>query len=135
MLMFKELYMNAMTLAGTVVFNHVTQPDVYKGAEKYSLTVSLDKNSKKLAEKLGLKTTEYDGNTQITMKRKIDFGAPKVYNADKEEVGVSHLSLFGDDVTVKVKQGKGDFDAYTYLEAIRVEAKAEGVEDGDPSDF
>ena len=127
--------MSAMSLTGKVVFNHVTKPDVYKGQEKYSLTIALDKNSKKQAEKLGLKTSEYEGATQITAKRKVDFGLPKIYNSDKDEVGINHLSLFGDEVTVKVKQGKGDFDAYTYLEAIRVEAKAEGVEEADPSDF
>ena len=127
--------MSAMSLVGKVVFNQVTTPDVYKGTEKYSLTIALDKDSKKLAEKSGLKTSEYDGATQITMKRKVDFGLPKIYNKDKEDVGVGHLSLFGDDVTVKVKQGKGEWDAYVYLEAIRVEQKAEGVEDADLSDF
>jgi hypothetical protein len=127
--------MSAMSLVGKVVFNQVTTPDVYKGTEKYSLTIALDKDSKKLAEKSGLKTNEYEGATQITMKRKVDFGLPKIYNKDKEDVGVGHLSLFGDDVTVKVKQGKGEWDAYVYLEAIRVEQKAEGVEDADLSDF
>jgi hypothetical protein len=127
--------MSAMSLVGKVVFNQVTTPDVYKGTEKYSLTIALDKDSKKLAEKSGLKTNEYEGATQITMKRKVDFGLPKIYNRDKEDVGVGHLSLFGDDVTVKVKQGKGEWDAYVYLEAIRVEQKAEGVEDADLSDF
>ena len=127
--------MSAMSLTGKVVFNHVTTPDVYKGTEKYSLTIALDKDSKKLAEKSGLKTSEYEGATQITAKRKVDFGLPKIYNKDKEDVGVGHLSLFGDDVTVKVKQGKGEWDAYVYLEAIRVEQKAEGVEDADLSDF
>jgi hypothetical protein len=127
--------MSAMSLVGKVVFNQVTTPDVYKGTEKYSLTIALDKDSKKLAEKSGLKTSEYEGATQITAKRKVDFGLPKIYNKDKEDVGVGHLSLFGDDVTVKVKQGKGEWDAYVYLEAIRVEQKAEGVEDADLSDF
>ena len=127
--------MSAMSLVGKVVFNQVTTPVVYKGTEKYSLTIALDKDSKKLAEKSGLKTNEYEGATQITMKRKVDFGLPKIYNRDKEDVGVGHLSLFGDDVTVKVKQGKGEWDAYVYLEAIRVEQKAEGVEDADLSDF
>jgi hypothetical protein len=133
--MYKELCMSAMSLAGKVVFNQVTKPDVYKGQEKYSLTISLDKDSKKLAEKKGLKTSEYEGATQITMKRKVDFGLPQIYNSDRELKDVNHLSLFGDDVTVKVKQGKGDYDAYVYLEAIRVEQKAEGVEDADLSDF
>jgi len=127
--------MSAMSLAGTVVFNHILKPDVYKGTEKYSLTIALDKDSKKLAEKKGLKTKEYDGATQITATRKIDFGAPKVYNVDKEEVGINHLSLFGDAVTIKVKPGKGDWSAFSYLEAIRVEEKADGVGDVDPSDF
>ena len=127
--------MSDLTLTGDVVFNHVTQPDTYKGDTKYSLTIALDKNSKKAAEKLGLKTKEYEGKTQITAKRKVDFEAPKVYNVDKEEVGVNHLSLFGDTVTLRLQQGKGDYSGYTYLEAIRVEQKAEGVEDFDPSEF
>jgi len=127
--------MNALSLAGKVVFNHITKPDVYKGTEKYSLTIALDKDSAKLAELAGLKTNDYDGAKQITCKRKIDFGAPKVYNKDKDEVGVNHLSLFGDTVVMKVKPGKGDWSAFAYLEAVRVEEKAEGVEDIDQSDF
>jgi len=67
--------------------------------------------------------------------RKIDFDRPKIYNVDKEEVGVGHLSLYGDTVSMRVKQGKGDYSEYTYLEAIRVEEKADGVEDFDPSEF
>lgn len=133
--MLQELYMSAISLAGKVVFNHITTPDVYKGDTKYSLTIALDKDSKKLAEKSGLKTSEYDGATQITCKRKFDFGAPKIYNTDKEEVGVGHLSLFGDEVVMKVKPGKGDWEAFAYLEAVRVEVKAEGQEDYDQSDF
>ena len=133
--MLQELYMSAMSLAGTVVFNHILKPDVYKGTEKYSLTIALDKDSKKLAEKKGLKTKEYDGATQLTSTRKIDFGAPKVYNADKEEVSINHLSLYGDTVTVKVKPGKGDWSAFTYLEAVRVEEKADGAGELDESDF
>tara|TARA_R110002020_G_scaffold440514_1_gene651144 strand:- start:656 stop:1039 length:384 start_codon:yes stop_codon:yes gene_type:complete len=127
--------MNALSLAGKVVFNHVTKPDVYEGVEKYSLTVALDKDSAKLAELSGLKTNEYKGIKQITCKRKIDFGAPKVYNKDKDEVGVNHLSLFGDDIVMKVKPGKGKWNAFAYLEAVRVEEKAAGVEDIDQSDF
>ena len=61
---------------------------------------------------------------------------PKVYNADKEEVEATHLSLFGDQVTMLVKQGKKDENsAYTYLERVRVDAKAEGVEEYDYSEF
>ena len=91
--------------------------------------------SKKTAEKAGLKTSEYEGNVQITSRRKVDFDRPKIYNKDRDLVDVGHLSLFGDKVTVAVKQGKGDYSEYTYLEAIRVEEKAEGVEDFDPSEF
>ena len=127
--------MNALSLAGKVVFNHVTKPDVYEGQEKYALTVALDKDSAKLAELAGLKTSDYKGAKQITCKRKIDFGAPKVYNKDKDEVGVNHLSLFGDDIVMKVKPGKGKWNAFAYLEAVRVEEKAAGVEDIDQSDF
>jgi len=132
--MFKEFYMSTMSLAGKVVFNHITKPDVYKGTEKYALTIALDKDSKKIAEKKGLKTKEYDGETQLTATRKVDFGAPRVYNRDKDEVGVGHLSLFGDEVTLKVKSGRGDWSAFSYLEAVRVEEKAEEGE-YDDSDF
>lgn len=136
MLIIKEMYMSeAMTLTGKVVFNHVTKPDNFKGTERYALTIALDKAGKKLAEKAGLKTNEYEGNVQITSRRKIDFDRPKIYNVDKEEVGVGHLSLYGDTVSMRVKQGKGDYSEYTYLEAIRVEEKADGVEDFDPSEF
>lgn len=125
----------AMTLTGKVVFNHVTKPDNYKGTERYALTVALDKAGKKLAEKAGLKTSEYQGNIQVTSRRKVEFDLPKIYNKDKEEVGVGHLSLFGDQVSVRVKQGKGEFSGFTYLEAIRVDEKAEGVADYDESEF
>ena len=124
-----------LPLTGEVVFNKLMQPDVFMGNSKYTLTIALDKDGKKLAEKNGLATKEYDGKLQITAKRKVDFGQPKVFNADKEEVDVSHVSLFGDKVTMLVKKGKAPYDAYTYLERVRVDAKAEGVEDFDQSDF
>lgn len=117
------------------MFNKVTQPDVFKGQSKYTLTVSLDKSGIKEAEKNGLVTKEYEGKTQITSKRKVDFGQPKIYNADKDEVDATHLSLFGDKVTMLVKKGKAPYDGYTYLERVRVDEKADGVEEYDPSEF
>jgi hypothetical protein len=124
-----------ISLTGEVVFNKVTQPDVFKGQSKYTLTVSLDKSGIKEAEKNGLVTKEYEGKTQITSKRKVDFGQPKIYNADKDEVDATHLSLFGDKVTMLVKKGKAPYDGYTYLERVRVDEKADGVEEYDPSEF
>jgi hypothetical protein len=124
-----------LPLTGEVVFNKLTTPDVYMGASKYTLTISLDKEGKKLAEKNGLATKEYEGKTQITAKRKFDFGQPKIFNADKVEVDASHVSLFGDKVTMLVKKGKAPYDAYTYLERVRVDEKAEGVEEYDLAEF
>jgi hypothetical protein len=136
MLTIKEFYMSEMLpLTGEVVFNKLTNPDVYMGNTKYTLTIALDKDGKKLAEKNGLATKEYEGKTQITSKRKADFGQPKVYNADKELVDVNHVSLFGDKVTMLVKKGKAPYDAYTYLERVRVDEKADGVEEYDQSEF
>jgi hypothetical protein len=105
------------------------------GASNYKITVALDKDSLKTAEKEGLALKEYKGLQQITAKRKVDFGEPQVYNADKELVGSSHLSLFGDKVTIVVKKGKAPYDAYTYIEKVRVEEKAEGAGEYDPSEF
>ena len=124
-----------ISLTGEVVFNKITQPDVFKGQSKYTLTVSLDKSGIKEAEKNGLVTKDYEGKTQITSKRKVDFGQPKIYNVDKEEVESTHLSMFGDKVTVLVKKGKEPYDAYTYLERIRVEEKAEGATEYDMAEF
>jgi hypothetical protein len=124
-----------LPLTGEVVFNKIMTPDVFMGNSKYTLTIALDKDGKKLAEKNGLATKEYEGKTQITSKRKVDFGQPKIYNSDKEEVEATHLSLFGDKVTMLVKKGKAPYDAYTYLERVRVDEKAEGVADYDQSDF
>ena len=124
-----------VSLTGEVVFNHVTKPDNYMGASTYKLTIALDDDGKKVAEKNGLATKEYNGLTQLTSKRKIDFGEPKVYNADKELVTANHLSLYGDKVTMQVKKGKAPYDAYTYLEKVRVEEKAQGSGDYDPAEF
>ena len=124
-----------ISLTGEVVFNKITQPDVIKGQSKYTLTMALDKAGIKEAEKNGLATKEYEGKTQLPSKRKVDFGQPKIYNADKEEVESTHLSMFGDKVTVLVKKGKEPYDAYTYLERIRVEEKAEGATEYDMAEF
>tara|TARA_B110000211_G_scaffold12206_1_gene12787 strand:+ start:73 stop:462 length:390 start_codon:yes stop_codon:yes gene_type:complete len=124
-----------ISLTGEVVFNKITQPDVFKGQSKYTLTMALDKAGIKEAEKNGLATKDYEGKTQLTSKRKVDFGQPKIYNADKEEVESTHLSMFGDKVTVLVKKGKEPYDAYTYLERIRVEEKAEGATEYDMAEF
>ena len=124
-----------ISLTGEVVFNKITQPDVFKGQSKYTLTMALDKAGVKEAEKNGLATKEYEGKTQLTSKRKVDFGQPKIYNADKEEVESTHLSMFGDKVTILVKKGKEPYDAYTYLERIRVEEKAEGATEYDMAEF
>ena len=124
-----------VSLTGEVVFNHITKPDNYMGVSTYKITVALDKEGLKTAEKEGLALKEYNGLKQITAKRKIDFGEPKVYNADKELVTANHLSLYGDKVTIQVKKGKAPYDAYTYIEKVRVDEKAEGASDYDPAEF
>ena len=124
-----------VSLTGEVVFNHINKPDVFMGASNYKITIALDKEGLKTAEKEGLSLIDYKGAKQITAKRKVDFGEPKVYNADKEEVNSSHLSLFGNKVTIQVKKGKAPYDAYTYIEKVRVEEKAEGAGEYDPSEF
>jgi hypothetical protein len=131
----KQAKNNYLSLTGEVVFNKILKPDEYKGTERYTLTISLDKAGIKLAEKHGLKTKDYEGKTQIVAKRKVEYGMPKVYNADKEEVDATHLSLFGDKVTMLVKQGKEPYDGYSYLERVRVDEKADGVEEYDHSEF
>ena len=67
-------------------------------------------------------------------RERLIFGAPRVYNRDRDEVGVGHLSLFGDEVTLKGQVRQGDWSAFSYLEAVRVEEKAEEGE-YDDSDF
>ena len=124
-----------VSLTGEVIFNKITTPDVYMGVSKYALTIALDDIGQAEAEKNGLAVKDYKGKIQFTSKRKLDFGQPKVYNADKEEVTAEHLSMFGDSVTVLVKKGKAPYDAYTYLERIRVDAKAQNVAEYDQSDF
>jgi hypothetical protein len=124
-----------IALTGETVFNKVNIPDNFRGQNRYALTIALDKAGKKLAEKNGLATKDYEGKTQITSKRKADFGQPKVYDVEKNEVDATHLSLFGDKVTMLVKKGKEPYDNYTYLERVRVEEKAEGVSEYDPAEF
>jgi len=124
-----------VSLTGEVVFNHISKPDVYMGDTRYKITIALDKDGQKTAKKEGLHMDDYKGAKQLTAKRKVDFGEPKIFNASKEEVGVNHLSLFGDKVTIQVKKGKAPYEAYTYIEKVRVDEKAEGVGDFDPAEF
>ena len=127
---------NYLSLTGEVVFNKLLIPDTYEGVDRYVLTINLDKDGIKLAEKNGLKTEDYKGKTQITSKRKVEYGLPKVYNAYRELTDATHLSLFGDKVTMLVKQGNQERNsAYTYLERVRVDEKAEGVAEYDYSEF
>jgi len=125
------------SLNGNVVWNNVIVPDEFMGKTQYKLTISLDEESHKKALERKLDMTEYEGQHQIEMKRNFDYGPPLVYNADKEVVGVDHLSKFGDKVTVQVCQGnKEQNKGKIYLEKIRVEEKATGLENTyDPSDF
>lgn len=126
---------NYLSLTGEVVFNHISEPDNFRGDPKYKITIALDKDGLKTAKAAGLRIDDYKGVKQFTTKRKVDFGQPKVYNADKVEVGANHLSLFGDKVTVQVKQGDGEWSEYAYLEKVRVEEKAAGAGDFDPAEF
>lgn len=126
---------NYLSLTGEVVFNHISEPDNFRGDPKYKITIALDKDGLKTAKTAGLRIDDYKGVKQFTTKRKVDFGQPKVYNADKEEVGANHLSLFGDKVTVQVKQGDGEWSEYAYLEKVRVDEKAAGAGDFDPAEF
>jgi len=121
------------SLTGTVVFNHISQPDVYKGQSRYKITIALDDAGKKVAKSEGLITKEYNGAEQFTAKT--NYERPLVYNSDHEVVDHTHLSLFGDKVTVNVQKGKGDGEGYAYLRKIRVDEKAEGAGEYDPADF
>ena len=47
---------NYLSLTGEVVFYKITVPDSFKGQNRYTLTIALDKAGKKLAEKSGLVT-------------------------------------------------------------------------------
>jgi len=121
------------SLSGQVAFNHVTVPDRYKGKGEptYKLTINLDEDSLKVAEKREVTVKPYKDLMQVSASRLVEFGEPEVYNSDRELVGREHLSLFNDKVTILVSQGK---KGTVYLEKIRVEEKAT-PQDYDPSDF
>jgi hypothetical protein len=121
------------SLSGQVAFNHVTVPDRFegKGAPTYKLTINLDEDSLKVAEKREVTVKPYKDLMQVSASRLVEFGEPEVYNSDRELVGREHLSLFNDKVTILVSQGK---KGTVYLEKIRVEEKAT-PQDYDPSDF
>jgi len=121
------------SLSGQVAFNHVTVPDRYKGKGEptYKLTINLDEDSLKIAEKREVTVKPYKDVMQVSASRLVEFGEPEVYNSDRELVGREHLSLFNDKVTMLVSQGK---NGSVYLEKVRVEEKAT-PQDYDPSDF
>jgi len=126
--------MSKISLSGTVAFNHVTKPDTVKGNTRYKITISLDKESAKAAEKAGIALSEWEGKKQVSATRKLEYGEPQVYNSDKQLVDVNHLSLYNDKVTILCAQGKDEWADRLYLDRIRVDEKAVDSE-YDPSDF
>lgn len=128
-----ELYMttvsNEIVAEGVSGFVHVAQPDNFKGSEKYKITLTLDKKNADVFKKAGIKLKEYNGEPQVSMSRKLDFGQPPVYDAEGERISADELSRFGDLVRVVAKAGKGDYSQYAYVDKIKLLQKNEEAGD------
>lgn len=126
---------NEIVAEGISGFVHVATPDFFKGTEKYKITLTLDKKNAELFTKAGIKLKEYNGEPQVSMSRKVDFGQPPVYDADGERISADELSRYGDLVRVVAKAGKGDYSQYAYVDKIKLlqkneEAGSEMIEGG-----
>jgi len=109
-------------------FVHISEPDNYKGTEKYKITLTLDKKNSDIFKKAGIALKEYKGEPQVSMGRKLSFGQPKVYDANGERIDASELSRYGDLVRVVAKAGKGEWSKYAYIEAVKLLQKNEQAE-------
>lgn len=110
-------------------FVHIATPDDFKGTEKYKITLTLDNKNADVFKKAGVKLSEYNGEPQVHMSRKLEFDQPAVYNVDGERIPASELSPFGDLVRVVARQGKGDWSEYAYIDKIKLLQKNEEAED------
>jgi hypothetical protein len=63
------------------------------------------------------------------MSRKVEFGAPVVYNAEGERIPNNELSQYGDLVRVVATAGKGDYSQYAYINKIKLLQKNTEAED------
>lgn len=115
----------AIVAEGISGFVHVATPDSFKGTEKYKITLTLDKKNADVFKKAGIALKEYNGEPQVSMSRKLDFGQPPVFNADGERIPASELSMYGDLVRVVAKAGKGDYSQYAYVDKIKLLQKNE----------
>jgi hypothetical protein len=115
----------AIVAEGISGFVHIAYPDNYKGTEKYKITLTLDKKNAEIFKKAGVNLKEYNGEPQVSMSRKLDFGQPPVFDADGERIPASELSQFGDLVRVVAKAGKGDYSQYAYVDKIKLLQKNE----------
>lgn len=106
-------------------FVHIATPDDFKGTEKYKITLTLDNKNADVFKKAGVEVGEYNGQPQVRMSRKLDFGQPPVYDAEGERIPASELSQFGDLVRVVAKAGKGDYSKYAYIDKIKLLQKNE----------
>lgn len=119
---------NAIVAEGTSGFVHIAEPDTFKGTTKYKITLTLDKKNAEVFKKAGVALKEYNGEPQVSMSRKLEFGAPPVYDADGERIPAHELSRYGDLVRVVAKAGKGDYAEYAYIEKIKLLQKNEDAD-------
>ncbi len=116
---------NEIIAEGISGFVHISEPDNYKGTEKYKITLTLDKTNADIFKKAGVALKEYNGEPQVSMGRKLSFGQPKVYDSSGERIDASELSRYGDLVRVVAKAGKGEWSKYAYIEAVKLLQKNE----------
>lgn len=127
----------ALTATGTVAFVNIDTPDNFMGTESYNITLGLEAESSEFLAKEGVKLREYEGVPQRKFTRKVEFGQPKVYDAEGNEIEPTAIS-WGDKVRVLYSMGKGNsLGRGVYLNKVKLLEKGESEEheEVDSGDF
>jgi len=129
--------MTTLTATGTVAFVNIDTPDNFMGTESYNITMGLESEDAEFLAKEGVKLREYNGVPQRKFTRKVEFGQPRVYNAEGNEIEANTIS-WGDRVRILYSMGKGNsLGRGVYLNKIKLLEKGEmeAPEDTDSGDF
>lgn len=106
-------------IEGKVAFSHVTETDFYKGQDtgQYSLTVTMDPDTAKVLEDLGVQVKDYEGTPQRKFKSKFH-----VEVVDAEDRPFAGEIPRGSSVRLLYKLGQDhpQWGVTTYLNKVRV---------------
>lgn len=120
-------------VVGIVAFSNVTKTDVYLGQDtgKYTVTVTVDDETRSRLEDLGVRVKDYEGKGQRKFTTKFEFTVE-----DAEGLPFAGEIPYGSKVKIlaDIKGSHPQWGPSTFFKRIKVLEKADNQDDA-PDDF